>query len=114
VHDGKLQPWQDDPDDVHDQRNRAAWRFSWLNLSTKRREDSPGEPETHETERNAYDRQAQQDATENVTQEDYESTEYEEDNVTEQRHGDYCAMSVPLALIHHDTFSLQSLEYTAI
>ena len=89
VHDGKFQPRQDDPDDIHDQCNRTAWRFSLLNLSTKRCEDPSGEPETHQTERNAYDRQAQQNATENVTQEDHESTEYEEDNVAEQRHGDY-------------------------
>jgi hypothetical protein len=47
----------------------------------------------------ADDRQAQQDATEHVTQEDHESAEYEENKVTEQRHGDYCATVVALTLI---------------
>ncbi len=89
VHDGKFEPRQDDPNNVHDQRYRTARRFSCSNLSAKRSDDTPGEPKTHKAERNAYDRQAQQNATEDITQEDYESTEYEKNNIAEQRHNDY-------------------------
>jgi len=102
MHDRKLEPWQDDPNDVHDQRNRTARRFGFSNLSTKGSDDAAGEPETHEAERNAYDRQAQQNATEDVAQKNYESTEYEKHKIAEQRHYDPCSDD---GLIIHEDYS---------
>ncbi len=49
---------QNDPDDVHDECNRPARRFGFANLATKRCNYTAGESETHQTERNAYDREA--------------------------------------------------------
>lgn len=49
----------------------------------KRRDDPASESETHNPERNADDREAQQDAAQNVTEEDDETAEYEEHQVAQ-------------------------------
>jgi hypothetical protein len=83
VHDGKFEPRENDPDDVHDQRKRTARWIRFTHLASERRDDATGEPETHEAEWDAYDRKAQQDAAENVAEEDYEPTKNEEYDVAE-------------------------------
>jgi len=70
VHYGEFKSGQNDPYDVHDQRYRTARRFGFLNLPTERGEDATGKSETHETERDADDREAQKNAAKNITQED--------------------------------------------
>ncbi len=84
VHDGEFEPRQDDPDDVHDQCNRTARRFGVTHLASEWRDDATGEPEAHKAEWNTDDREAQQDATEDVSKEDYEPTENEEHEIAEQ------------------------------
>ena len=86
MHDRKFESRQDDPDDVHDQRNCATWRFGFSHLPAERRYDAPGELEALYAERNAYDRKAQQDATEDVANEDYKTAEYEKHDIAKQRH----------------------------
>ena len=43
VHDRELEPGQDDPDDVHDQRQRTARRLSLTHLAAEGREDAARE-----------------------------------------------------------------------
>jgi hypothetical protein len=81
VHNRQLEPRQDDPDDVHDKRNRPARRFGLGYLATKGCDDAASESKTHQTERYADDREAQQYAAENIAQEDCESTENEKDQI---------------------------------
>ena len=50
-------------------------------LATKRCDDTAGESETHQTERYAYDGEAQQQAAQYVADEDYEPTKYEEHQI---------------------------------
>jgi hypothetical protein len=86
VHDRQLESRQDNPDDVHDERNRPAGWFSINDRTSERRENTAGESETHESEWNADDCEAQQNATQNVTKEDQESAKYEKHQIANQRH----------------------------
>jgi len=83
VHDRKFKSRENDPDDVHDERKCAAGRFSFAYVATERRDNAAGEPETHKTERDAHDRQAQQKAAENITEKDYEPTENKKHKVAD-------------------------------
>jgi len=69
VHYRELESRQNNPDDVHDQRYGTARWFGFADLATKRCDHTACESETHESERDAYDRQAQQDAAQNVADE---------------------------------------------
>ena len=84
VHDREFEARQDDPDDVQEQRQGAAWRFRLEDVATKRGENTARQLEALEAERDADNREAQDDAAEDVTQEDQESPEDEEDEVAEQ------------------------------
>jgi len=86
VHDGELEPRQDDPDDVHDQCERAARRFGFTYLAAERCEHAARELEALDAERDTDDRQAQHDATEQVAEEDHKPAEDEEHEIAEQRH----------------------------
>ena len=83
MHDSELEPGQDYPDNVHDQRYGSARRFGFAYFATKWRDDTASKPEAHESERYADDREAQQDAAQNVADEDYESAEYEKNQITQ-------------------------------
>ena len=84
MHDSELKPRQDYPDDVHDQCDRPARWFGCAYLATKWRDDTTSESETHDSKRYADDREAQQDATQNVTKEDKESAKYEEHQIANE------------------------------
>ena len=83
VHDREFEPGEDDPDDIHDQRDRATRRLGFRYLTTERRNDAARESEAHEPERDADDGQAQQDATEDVAEKNYEATEDEKYDIAE-------------------------------
>ena len=52
------------------QCHRPVRWFGLAYLATEWRDDTAGESETHESERNADDREAQQDAAQNLAEED--------------------------------------------
>lgn len=83
MHDGELETRQDDPDDVKYQRERSARRVGLEHFTTKGRENATGNLEALEAERDADNREAQQDAAEGITEEDNESAEHEERDVAE-------------------------------
>lgn len=81
VHDGKFKSRENDPDDIHDEGKRTARRFGLAYFATEWRDNTARQPETHESERYADDGETQQDATEDITEKDYESTENKEHKV---------------------------------
>ena len=83
MHDGEFEPGQDDPDDIHDQRDRATRWLCFCYLTAKRCDNAARKSETHEAERDADDGQAQQDATEDVAKKYYEATENEKYDIAE-------------------------------
>ena len=83
VHDRKFKSGENNPDDIHDKRKRAARRFGFSYFTTEWCDNATGEPETHETKGDAHDRQAQQQAAENITKKDYEPAEDKEHKVAD-------------------------------
>ncbi len=84
VHDGKFEPGQNDPDDIHDDRDRAARRLGIDDLAPEWREHATRQPKAHESEWNANDRDAKQQSAEHVAQEDQESAEDEKNEIAKQ------------------------------
>ena len=84
MHDGQFETRQDDPDDIHDQRERAARRFRLAHLAAERRQDATGKLEALDAKGDTDDRQAEDDPAQQLAEEDQEPAEDEEEDIADQ------------------------------
>jgi hypothetical protein len=83
MHDGELEAWQDNPDDIQYQCERSSRRLGLEHVTAERSKDTTGKLEALVTEWDADNREAEQNAAEDIAQKDYESAEYEEHDIPE-------------------------------
>lgn len=81
VHDRKLQPRQNNPDDIHEQPYGPGRRLGLTDFAAEWCQNAARQLKTLKTEGDADDRKAQEDAAYDVAEHDQESAKDEEEQV---------------------------------